>query len=154
MLTALLEPGEAQRLREDFAERRETADTSGLSDAQLALVPLLTVLSSEEAEDALRRLPLAMRERLTAMSPITYLRDIRAPLVVLLHDRDDVVVPVGESHRLRDAFANSGRVHYTEFTVFKHLDPTRGKPAPVALTRELFRFGRAVFPLFRQAAAV
>jgi hypothetical protein len=41
-LTALLEPREAQQLRDDFAERRETADQSGLSDAQRAIVPLLT----------------------------------------------------------------------------------------------------------------
>jgi hypothetical protein len=59
---------------------------------------------------------------------------------------------VGESRRLRDALADRG-VRYTEFTVFKHLDPTRGNPSPVALVRELIRFARALYPLFEQAAA-
>jgi len=44
-------------------------------------------------------------------------------------------------------------VHYTEFTVFKHLDPTRGHPSPLALARELVRFARAMYPLFEDAGA-
>jgi hypothetical protein len=79
--------------------------------------------------------------------------DLRAPLVVLLHDRDDPVIPVGESRRLRDALAGRGGVRYTEFTVFKHLDPTKGNPSPIALARELVRFGRAIYPIFRAAVA-
>jgi len=114
---------------------------------------LLTALSPDQAEHALRSLPQQLRDRLSAMSPLNYLDDLRAPLIVLLHDRDDVVVPVGESRSLRDALAARGGVRYTEFTVFKHLDPTKGKPSPIALTRELFRFGRAVYPLFERAAA-
>ena len=42
-------------------------------------------------------------------------------------------------------------MRYTEFTVFKHLDPTKGNPSPVALARDLVRFWRAIFPLFRWA---
>lgn len=58
------------------------------------------------------------------------------------------MIPVGESRRLRDEFAPTGRVRYTEFNAFKHLDPTKGKPSPIALARELVRFGRAIYPLF------
>jgi hypothetical protein len=76
--------------------------------------------------------------------------DIRAPLIVLLHDRDDMVIPVGESRRLRDLLGGRG-VRYTEFTVFKHLDPSKGKPSPSALARELIRFAVAIYPLFRRA---
>ena len=32
---------------------------------------------------------------------------------------------------LRDALGGGGRVGYTEFTVFKHLDPAKGKPSPM-----------------------
>jgi hypothetical protein len=94
-----------------------------------------------------------MQEWLNAMSPMTYLPDVRAPLIVLLHDRDDPVIPVAESRQLRDALAGRGGVHYTEFTVFKHLDPTRSHPSPLALARELVRFARAMYPLFELAAA-
>jgi hypothetical protein len=149
-----MEPGEAQRLRDACADRHGQPDVPSLSEAGRVVLPLLTALDPDEAEDALQRLPAALRERLTAMSPTTYLRDIRAPLIVLLHDRDDPVIPVGESRRLRDALAGRGGVRYTEFTVFRHLDPTKSKPSPIALARELVRFARAIYPLFQRAAAL
>jgi hypothetical protein len=125
----------------------------GLSDAGREVLLLLGVLDPDEAEDTLQRLPVALRERLTVMSPTTYLRDVRAPLIVLLHDREDPVIPVSESRRLRDALSDRGGVQYTEFTVFRHLDPTKGKPRPLPLARELVRFARALYPLFQRAAA-
>ena len=64
-----------------------------------------------------------------------------------------MVIPVGESRRLRDALSDRGPVSYTEFTVFKHLDPTKGHPSPIALARELVRFGRAIYPVFERTAA-
>ena len=152
-VTALLEPGEAQRLRDACAERLVQPDVPGLSEAGQVVLPLLGALDPNEADSALLRLPKELQQRLTAMSPMSYLRDFRAPLLVLLHDRDDPVIPVGESRRLRDVLAIRGGVRYTEFTVFKHLDPTKGHTSPVALTRELVRFGRAMYPLFERAAA-
>ena len=163
-VTALLHPDEGERLRAAFAEPHGRLVGPTLSEAGQAVLPLLTTLTTEEAEAALGGLPPALEERLAAMSPLHYLPDLRAPtsyagdlrapLVVLLHDRDDVVVPVGESRRLRKALAGRrGGVRYTEFTVFRHMDPTKGKPSAIALARELVRFGRAIYPLFRQAAA-
>jgi dienelactone hydrolase len=158
-LTAPLDPGEAQRLRAACADRHGPPDVPGLSEIGRAVLPLLTALAPGEAEAALQRLPAALRERLAALSPTTYLRDLRAPLIVLLHDREDPVIPVGESRRLRDALAGRGGrggrggVRYTEFTVFRHLDPTKGNPAPLALARELLRFARAIYPLYRWVAA-
>ena len=48
------------------------------------------------------------------LSPMNYLKDIHAPLIVLLHDRGDQVIPVGESRRLYSALAGHAGVHYTE----------------------------------------
>ena len=110
--------------------------------------PLLEHLSADEAEHALQSLPEDRKQRLTAISPGRYLEDIHAPLLVLVHDRDDVVIPVGESRRLYALLAQRAGVRYTEFTVFKHLDPTKGKPSVLALTRELLRFFVAIYPLF------
>src|SRR6266536_1978017 len=70
------------------------------------------------------------------------------PWSCCLHDRDDAVVPVGESRSLRDALAGRSGVRYTEFTVFRHMDPSKGKPSPIALVRELAGFGGAIYPLF------
>jgi hypothetical protein len=152
-VTALMEPREALQLREAYAGGDRQPDGSSLSEEGRVVLPLLTSLGPDEAEDTLQRLPAALRGRLTAMSPATYLHDIRAPLIVLLHDRDDPVIPVSESQSLLDALAYRTGVHYTEFTVFRHLDPTKGNPSPFALTRELLRFARAMCPLFQRAAA-
>jgi hypothetical protein len=98
-------------------------------------------------------LPALLQERLAAMSPMNYLKDIRAPLIVLLHDRGDAVIPVGESRRLRSALAGHAGMHYTEMQ-FQHLDPAKGKLPLIRLMREFGKFFLAMYPLFRQAVAV
>lgn len=115
--------------------------------------PLLEAVDAAQAELALQKLPAALGERLNAMSPTTYLTDLRAPLIMLMHDRDDPVIPVSETRALYAALAGRTGVHYTEFTVFKHLDPTKSNPSPLALAHELLRFGGAIYPLFEQVAA-
>jgi hypothetical protein len=152
-VTALLEQDEAALLQTACAEPDCLPVDRILSAEARTVQPLLGRLSADEVEDVLDNLPATLRQRLTAMSPVHYVGDVHAPLVVLLHDRDDVVIPVGESRRLRDAFGGRAGIHYTEFTVFKHLDPTKGKPPLGALTRELLRFFGAIQPLFVAAFA-
>jgi hypothetical protein len=151
-LTALLEPGEAEWLRNVFANESGHLDRRVLSADGQADYPLLTALDEDEAETALHRLPPIMQERLAALSPMNYLKDIHAPLVVLLHDRGDQVVPVGESRRLRSALSGHAGVHYTEMR-FQHLDPFKGKLPLFLLIQQLGKFFLAVYPMFRQAAA-
>jgi hypothetical protein len=83
---------------------------------------------------------------------MNYLKDIHAPLTILLHDRGDQVIPVGESRQLHSALAEHAGVHYTEMQ-FQHLDPVKAKLPLGRLVRELGKFFVAVYPLFRQAAA-
>src|SRR5690606_28835475 len=104
----------------------------------------------DEAEVALQGLPPLMQEHLAALSPMNYLNAIHAPLIVLLHDRGDQVIPVGESRRLCSALAGHAGVRYTEMG-FQHLDPGKGKLPLLRLIAELGRFFLAVYPLFRQA---
>lgn len=148
-LTALLEPDEADQLRSAFLNRKGYQANQGLSADGRAVYSLLTALDSEEAETALSRLPARMQERLTALSPVNYLQDVQAPLIILLHDRGDQVIPVGESRRLHTAFAGHAGLHYTEMG-FQHLDPVKGKLPFFRLLRELGKFFHAVYPLFRQ----
>ena len=164
-LTDALPPPEAQRLRDafDVQPEREAArlaigrtpaggrpDSVALSEDGRAVLRLLTAADPEGAAAALRRLPPAVRARLDALSPLTSLDEIEAPLIVLLHDRHDPVIPVGESRRLRDALAGRDGVRYTELG-FRHLDPTR--LSALRLARELPRFYRAMLPIFRRAMA-
>jgi hypothetical protein len=147
----VLEPGEADQLRSACAERDGRFDDLELSADGRAVYPLLTALDAGAAEAAVERLPAAMRERLDAMSPLTYLRDIRAPLLLLAHDRGDVVIPIGESRRLVTALTGRAGVRYTEFEMFKHLDPTQVRLPLLVLARELAKFFRSTYPMFRQA---
>ena len=149
-MTDQLAASEAALLRDACTARGGRVDPDTLSEAGRAVYPLLTALDPDEAEAALQRLPPALRERLTAMSPLAYLADVRAPLLVILHDRGDAVVPVSESRQLRSALAGRPGVRYTELG-FQHMSPDR--VSPVRLVRELGRFYRAVYPVFRRAVA-
>ena len=151
-LTAWLEPGEAERLRSAFADERGQLDSQELSAEGRAVYALLKAPDADEAETALHHLPAIMQERLAVLSPLHYLEDIQAPLIVLLHDRGDQVVPVGESRRLHSALAGHAGVHYTEM-LFQHLDPVKGKLPLLRLVQQLGKFFLAVYPMFRQAVA-
>ena len=151
-MTAFLEPSEAEWLRSAFTSKNEPFIDYELSaDAQLVYA-LLTARNENEAEVALHRLPLVLRENLTRLSPMNYLKDIRAPLIVLLRDCGDQVIPVSESRRLHSALDGHAGVHYTEMQ-FQHLDPVKAKLPLFRLVRELGKFFVAVYPLFRQATA-
>ncbi len=56
----------------------------------------MTASNPQAADEALRQLPAAMQERLTELSPINHIQNLRAPLIVLLHDVGDQVIPIGE----------------------------------------------------------
>lgn len=151
-LTAWLEPGEAKRLRETLTEPSGHLDSRDLTADGQALYPLLIALDADEAGAALHRLPPVMQECLAALSPMNYLKDIHAPLIVLLHDHGDQVIPVSESRRLLSALGGRTGVHYTEMR-FQHLDPMKGKLPWFRLVQQFGMFFLAVYPLFRQAVA-
>jgi dienelactone hydrolase len=151
-MTAFLEPSEAECLRSAFANENGPLVNHELSADGEAVYSLLTARDENDAEVALHRLPPLLQENLTMLSPMNYLKDIHAPLLVLLHDRGDQVIPVDESRRLRSALGEHTGVHYTEMQ-FQHLDPVKAKLPLVRLVRELGKFFVAVYPLFRQSTA-
>jgi hypothetical protein len=150
-MTSFLEPGEAEWFRSAFVNGKGYPAKRELSADGQSVYSLLTAQHNEDAEAALHCLPSIMQERLTALSPMNYLKDIHSPLIVLLHDRGDQVIPVGESRRLHAALARRAGVHYTEMQ-FQHLDPIKARLPLFRLLRELGKFFRAMYPLFRQAA--
>jgi hypothetical protein len=74
--------------------------------------------------------------------------------VIIGHDRDDAVVPVEESRRLRDDLSGNRGLRYTEFAMFEHADPTRRRLKPWKLARELCRSWGHLNPMFRTAAGI
>jgi hypothetical protein len=149
-VTDILAPQEAERLRADRSTVGDL-DLAELSAEGRAVHTLLASLDRDAAELALRQLPQAMRERLDAMSPALHVDDIKAPLILVGHDRDDLVIPVGESRRLASLLSGRGGAKYTEYTMFQHADPTKRKLSPLRLVRELRRFYLSLYPMFRQA---
>ena len=149
-LTAWLPAEEADRLRAAFAQADGGESLTGLSAEGQSVQALLTHPDAEGAEAALADLSAGMQENLQRLSPLNYLADLRTPLLVLLHDRGDQVIPVGESRRLVAALKGRPGVQFTEMG-FSHLDPSKGKLPLLKLLREFVRFFRAVYPLFRQA---
>jgi hypothetical protein len=113
---------------------------------------LLDARDRPHAEAALRALPIAATERLNAMSPLPHMREIKASCIVFGHDRDDVVIPVGESRRLAQALADRPGVRYTEYAMFQHADPTKRHLSPPALLREISRFYSSLYPMFLRTA--
>lgn len=151
-MTALLERGEADCLRSAFINTGGHHAIHGLSTDGQAVYALLSARDKDSTEIALHHLPPIMLERLASLSPINYLKDICAPLIVLLHDRGDQVIPVVESRNLHSAFAGHAGVHYTEMQ-FQHLDPVKARLPLFYLVREFGKFFFAVYPMFRQAVS-
>lgn len=151
-MTALLEPAEATLVRQVCAAPGGST-AQPLSEAARAVYRLLTARDVDAAEAALAGLPAAMQARLDVLSPLHYLPELQAPVLVFCHDRDDLVIPVDESRRLHAALGRRAGVQYTEFAMFDHMDPTKRKLSPVHLMQELSKFYRYVYPVFRQAAA-
>jgi len=148
-VTATLEPSEAEIVRKASSNDDVYFSKGKLSEDGRAIYALLTAKNVDDAEKALQNLPQSMKSRLDALSPMNYLKDIQSPLIILLHDRGDQVIPVGESQHLVAALAGHSGVHYTEMQ-FSHLDPVKGKLPFFRLIRELGKFFRAVYPLFQK----
>jgi dienelactone hydrolase len=152
-LTSYLEPGEAELLRAAFPEGSGHVDVGMLSADGRAVCAVLGAMDPLEAQKTLDRLPGRMREKLDLLSPMSYLGDLQAPVIVFGHDREDSVIPVEESRRLLAALSGRAGVHYTEFDMFQHADPTKRKLPVRKLARELGKFYRYAYPMFRQAVA-
>ena len=151
-VTDMLVPQESDRLRAAYASGG-AVDSAGLSADGRAVQTLLAAPDRDAAEVALRQLPQAMRDRLDAMSPLHHVDDIKAAVILVGHDRDDLVIPVSESRQLASALSDRAGAEYTEYAMFQHADPTKRKLSPLRLARELRRFYLSLYPMFRQAAA-
>lgn len=150
-LTEGLSADESALLRATCAERRQQAIPDGLSPDARRIFPILIELGAEAAERELEKLPLGLQDQLDRMSPLRCLDDVRAPRILLAHDVGDQVIPVGESRRMATTLAGRPGARYTEFHMFQHLDPTKVRLPVLELVRELGKFFRSVYPVFRHA---
>jgi hypothetical protein len=154
-VTAPLDPCEAEALRDAFEAEAPVGngDTNGLSPEGRAVRALLVGGDVEQADLALQSLPQEIQAGLRDLSPVSYLDDIHAPMIAISHDRDDSVIPVGESRLLVSALNGRAGVRYTEFELFQHADPTKRKLSPPRLLGQLTKLYLWLNAIFRQATA-
>ena len=123
----------------------ELRDGQPATSAGQTVDRLLEGVSLGEAAGLYATLPEEFREAMDQISPSRYVDDIKAELLVL-HARDDELVPSAESRRLSEAMADRGDVRYTELLSFDHVRPAGGTG-----TWRLFKEG---FELYRHMYGV
>ena len=121
LLESIKDEKERDRLRE-VIEEGAALPAGSSSDVQL-VYDILSASDLDSAHRLIERLPSESLDTLSSISPSTNIDDLHARMLVM-HDRQDGLVPSEESRRLVDALQIRGDVHYTEFSFFEHLDPS------------------------------
>ena len=125
----------------------ESIDAQPATSAGQTVARLLEGVSPEEAARLYLTLPEDFREGMDQISPSRYVNDIKAKLLVL-HDRNDELVPSAESRRLAAAMADRGDIRYTELLSFDHVRPETGTGAWL-LIKEGFKLYRHMYSVMR-----
>ena len=151
LIDGLPDSSERALLERVFIEKDAVLDDGMLAtmsaEAQ-AVHRLLSGVRRSEADELVSGLPDEMRIELASISPVTRLQDLNAR-VLLMHDRQDKLVPSEESRRLADALSERGGVYHTEFSLFQHVDPTRPVSPPI-YARELFKLYLHMYNILRE----
>ena len=132
------DPQEQAFLRSVFLEGQPASpeQLQALSDLGKIAYRLLDGVTLAEAKALITQLPPDVEDGLGAISPIDVIKDLRAR-VLIMHDREDDAVPSEESRRLADALTAAGQdAHYTEFSLFQHVEATRDV-GPLVFVREV-----------------
>ena len=150
LVEGLPDPGERHLLAQMFIDGVEgiEIEPGDLSSEARAVFRLLERPSLEDAQGLLAELPSGTLDSLMLISPRTHIDRLKAR-VLIMHDREDPLVPSEESRRLADALSNRGNLHHTEFSLFQHLDPT--KPvSPPEYARELLKLFVHMYNVMRE----
>ena len=123
-------------------------EANALSPQARTVATLLDGSTPEEAAALYSQLPGDFRRDLASISPSSHVDNIDAKLLVL-HDRNDRLVPAAESRRLVDSLQNRGDVRYTEVLAFEHVRPSGGGIGD--LLAEALRLYRHMYSIIRIA---
>lgn len=121
---------------------------SNLSPEARLVYDILNAPDLETAHRLLDLLPSDSLETLRRISPSNNIDGLKAKVLVM-HDRQDRLVPSEESRRLVDALQSRGDVHYTEFSFFEHLDPST-RVGNVELVREGAKLFLHIYKMMRE----
>jgi dienelactone hydrolase len=163
-VTQWLNPADVATLRDAF-ESRITWNATGTTIVTRSVTPpgadalspegrlvlRLLIATGEDAKAALSALPARIAAMLDEMSPLTCVAEVTSPVILLLHDREDNVVPVTESRRLWAVIRKRPGAHYTELDL-NHLRIPRGWSV-AQIAREMVKGVAAWYPVFRAVSA-
>ena len=123
-IQALEFPWEADLLARRYLEGEliPPEELEGLSSEARGIMCLLDGVPLPEAQAIFAGLPDRFHQGIARISPARHISGIRGRLLVM-HDRDDNIVPVAESRRLVQSVAELVDVRYTEFVAFDHVTP-------------------------------
>ena len=151
LIETLADPQERDVMHRLYVERQNVplSELEGLSGPALRVRRLLDGTTPQEAQVLYGELPAEFRENMSRISPSTYVGDLEAR-VMILHDRDDRLVPAYESRRLAEALEQRGDFRYTEVLAFEHVRPTSGGGI-WELAKEGFKLYRHMYGFLREA---
>lgn len=126
LIEGLDDSAERDLLQKAYSEGRlpSPVELESLSDEATIVLKLLKQPAYDEVEALIDALPMRMKQTLEFISPSTNVDNLRARMLIM-HDREDNLVPSEESRRLVDALPESVEAYYTEFSLFDHVDPTQ-----------------------------
>ena len=152
LIETLADPRERDLMHRRYVEREDVpqSDLEGLSNPALGVRRLLDGTTPQEAQELYRELPEDFRENMSRISPSTYVGSLKARLMIL-HDRDDRLVPAAESRRLAGALEQRGDIRYTEVLAFEHVRPTSGGGL-WELAKEGFKLSRHFYSIVRETS--
>ena len=141
LIQGIADPGDRQLLEGHFLTEDTvfTAADSLRSPGARTVFKLLSGPTPAEADVLIERLPAPIQRSLMGISPSTAIDEVEAR-VLIMHDREDRLVPSEESVRLFEALGKDSSVYYTEFAFFQHVDPTRPVSPPVYVREGLKLF--------------
>ena len=152
LIETLDHAGDAALLKHRYANGYPDHHTEGLellSQQGRTVSRLLGGVEPEEAEALYSTLPNSLRRDLASISPSVRIADVRARILVL-HDRNDRMVPAAESRRLVEAVRERGNFRHTEVLAFDHVTLTdRGA---FTLVSEAARLYRHMYEIVRAAS--
>jgi pimeloyl-ACP methyl ester carboxylesterase len=112
----------------DRYELRKIAETQGATPQKLSpegqsLLGIFSASSPEDFRARLRAGPESLRRRLDGLSPSQYVKDLRAPLIVV-HGINDPVIPAQQSVELAEAARTNGLAcDLTLLHMYGHVQP-------------------------------
>ena len=109
-------------------ENVSSADLASLTPTGRDAYDFLANRDPARVPELIDRLPPAFLDDMRALSPSLRLDHI-AGEIFILHDRSDHFIPYVESRRLRDRLEGHANLHYTELTIFEHVEPSSQKGA-------------------------